>query len=231
MDMNQFKAICTITWKFESDKSIRDCLEHAKNQLDQIMVCNPQGEEYDDFCVQMDIATLKEKKKLIHIKTYDCQEIFDHIALDEKKREYIINGVSYIVKMNSDRYVLFMQNRKCVACGLEGTKMILDINPGDQSPHFNLYTEENGRLVLMTKDHIIPKSKNGKDEIDNYQCMCSICNNLKGNYNITHEQIRNLRKHYQNVDKMQKKELRELINNLREEYSQAALIKIDEINK
>ena len=25
---------------------------------------------------------------------------------------------------------------------LEGTKMILDINPGDQSPHFNLYAEE-----------------------------------------------------------------------------------------
>ena len=33
----------------------------------------------------------------------------------------------------------------------------------------------------MTKDHILPKSKGGKDEIDNYQTMCIRCNKAKGN--------------------------------------------------
>ena len=29
-------------------------------------------------------------------------------------------------------------------------------------------------------DHIIPKSKGGKDHIDNYQLMCEECNSKKG---------------------------------------------------
>lgn len=33
----------------------------------------------------------------------------------------------------------------------------------------------------MTKDHIIPKSKDGKDDISNYQTMCYKCNLEKGN--------------------------------------------------
>ena len=46
----------------------------------------------------------------------------------------------------------------------------------------NLYAiDENGKEVLMTKDHILPKSKGGKDEIDNYQTMCIRCNEAKGN--------------------------------------------------
>ena len=31
----------------------------------------------------------------------------------------------------------------------------------------------------MTKDHIIPKSKGGKNELSNYQTMCTYCNNEK----------------------------------------------------
>ena len=33
----------------------------------------------------------------------------------------------------------------------------------------------------MTKDHIIPKSKGGKDILDNFQTMCFECNTKKGN--------------------------------------------------
>lgn len=41
--------------------------------------------------------------------------------------------------------------------------------------------DENGKEVLMTKDHIIPKSKGGADDISNYQTMCERCNEAKGN--------------------------------------------------
>ena len=41
--------------------------------------------------------------------------------------------------------------------------------------------DDNGQEVLITKDHIIPKSKGGKDKLDNYQTMCVRCNKRKGN--------------------------------------------------
>lgn len=48
------------------------------------------------------------------------------------------------------------------------------------SAHFNLYAEKDGESRLMTKDHIIPKSKGGKNHLDNLQTMCDHCNSKKG---------------------------------------------------
>ncbi len=62
-----------------------------------------------------------------------------------------------------------------------------------ETPHLNLYhvqeEEEKGEwknlakdgMVLMTKDHIIPRSKGGPTTLENLQTMCSICNGKKGN--------------------------------------------------
>ena len=48
--------------------------------------------------------------------------------------------------------------------------------------HFNLYAiNDSGDEVLMTKDHIIPKSKGGKNHLSNYQPMCCYCNCKKDN--------------------------------------------------
>jgi 5-methylcytosine-specific restriction endonuclease McrA len=94
--------------------------------------------------------------------------------------------------------------------------MILELNPGDDVPHFNLYGEEHGRLVLMTKDHILARSKGGEDILENYQTMCCVCNNLKGNYDLNLDQVLELRQLYANNDKAPRKELRDLINNRRE---------------
>ena len=44
-----------------------------------------------------------------------------------------------------------------------------------------MYGVKNGEEVLFTKDHIIPKSKGGKNHISNYQTMCEPCNSEKGN--------------------------------------------------
>ena len=53
----------------------------------------------------------------------------------------------------------------------------------DQSTyHLNLYAvDDNGDEILMTKDHIMPRSKCGIDDISNYQTMCKLCNEAKGN--------------------------------------------------
>jgi len=217
--MTQYKIIATITWKFESDETNKGCLEYAKRQLDQILDTHPQGEDFDGFGIQVDLAKMKERKRLMHIGEFGLDDVFPYITKEETKREYTVDGEVHTVRMNSDRYFVFKSNNSCVSCGLVGNKMLLDINPGDQSPHFNLYAEENGRLVLMTKDHILAKSKGGSDQLDNYQTMCHTCNNLKGAFDLSLANVGALRILHNNKEKLPRKELRDLINRRREEMA------------
>ena len=88
------------------------------------------------------------------------------------------------IKMNSQRYKLFAQKGvKCVTCGIEGSFFAMEkpISQEADTYHFNLYAyNKYGDEVLMTKDHIIPRSKGGQDILNNYQTMCTICNSEKG---------------------------------------------------
>jgi hypothetical protein len=229
--MTTYKVIATVTWKFESEHHHASCLEQAKAQLDKILDSKPQGHEYDGFTVQVDLAKMKDRKRLIHLGVFELGEVFPFVTVEESKRDYKVSDKIYTVRMNSDRYHVFKENHKCVSCGLAGSKMILDMNPGDSSPHFNMYAEENGRLVLMTKDHKLAKSKGGKDDLANFQAMCSCCNNLKGAYDLTLGQCRELRELYNNNGKLTRKELRELINRIREEMAAQNGQVIEEQNK
>ena len=217
--MTQFKIITTLTWKFEKDATPEECLAYAKEQINSILDSEPAGEDFDGFTVQVDLARMKDRKRLVHLGEFSLEDVLPHLTEEESKKEYVVDGNSHLVRMNSDRYFVFKNNNFCVSCELEGNKMILDINPGDQSPHFNLYAEENDRLVLMTKDHILAKSKGGTDELANYQTMCSTCNNLKGAYDLELLDVKELRRLHDNKDKVPRKELRNLINRTREEMS------------
>lgn len=82
----------------------------------------------------------------------------------------------------SDRYKLFFtKGYICADCGLVGKYFVLEKDETDARYHLNLYTVDEGEEVLMTKDHILPKSKGGKNCLENYQTMCCKCNLKKGN--------------------------------------------------
>jgi len=98
----------------------------------------------------------------------------------------ILNGVK--VGMGSQRYKLFKKNKCCVKCGVDGDFLAIEIDKmedGRKPPgtyHLNMYAfREDGEEVLMTKDHIVPRSKGGRNSLFNYQTMCVTCNNEKGN--------------------------------------------------
>lgn len=87
------------------------------------------------------------------------------------------------VNMDSLRYATFKRcGVKCCWCGIEGSFFLLQARP-DERPgigHFNLYALDRDKaLVLMTKDHVIPKSKGGGDKAKNLVTMCCNCNFLK----------------------------------------------------
>lgn len=85
----------------------------------------------------------------------------------------------------SGRYKLFFtKGYTCVKCGLTASFFALERSKGSKIEryHLNLYGyNQNGKEVLFTKDHILPKSRGGKDTLENYQTMCEHCNCKKGN--------------------------------------------------
>lgn len=121
---------------------------------------------------------------MIDHKGYEVRAVYKpEVVLDEVgpgRKEW--DGL--MIKMNSQRYRLFQRSCKCVRCGVVGTRMYLEKAEkcNENSWHFNLYgVREDGTEVMMTKDHIIPKSLGGKNCLENYQTMCSDCNGEKGN--------------------------------------------------
>lgn len=103
-----------------------------------------------------------------------------HYSKGQKNSENTIQVDGYDVYTHSLRYMTFYQKGcKCVACGKEGTHFTLDkSSETDTRRHFNLRAEDG---TLMTRDHILPKSKGGRDHISNMQTMCVDCNKAKGN--------------------------------------------------
>jgi len=124
-------------------------------------------------------------------ETYPVEEVLKHVV-PGIKRNFRVDFDGDSIKMHSDRYFTFKyKGCKCVKCNMEGTyfakerhKFVSTEKYKDtygQSYHFNLYGIKEGREVMMTKDHIFPKSKGGKDNVENYQPMCIECNAEKKN--------------------------------------------------
>lgn len=114
------------------------------------------------------------------------EEVMPYVSMQVKpadRKEY----VTYQVKMNSQRLQTFtLSGLKCVHCGLEATEFRLQRDKGTTvNPHLNLWGSRDGEDILFTKDHIVPKSKGGKNHLSNYQTMCETCNNEKGNSRST----------------------------------------------
>lgn len=72
-----------------------------------------------------------------------------------------------------------LKSQTCVNCGLTGNIFRLESN--GSNPHLNLYhVSHNKKDVMITCDHIIPKSEGGPNVDENTQVLCERCNTIKG---------------------------------------------------
>ena len=117
-------------------------------------------------------------------KHYSIEEVLSKTVFvkDYHKHPCMVNFDGEWINMGSHRYQCFaLYGTTCVQCGLEAQYFIMERQGHCGRYHFNLYGVDNqGNEVLFTKDHIQPKSRGGKDIIENYQPMCCTCNEQKG---------------------------------------------------
>jgi hypothetical protein len=139
-----------------------------------------------DFIKQyhtLDKFTIQDILPLSHCPTKRSFYIEELIFPEEG----IVDIKKYIVKMNVLRYKVFEKNINCYGCGIVGSMFYLQQHKKmnkctkDNVAHLNLYAEDtnninDGNLILMTQDHIIPTAKGGKNILNNLKTMCAICN-------------------------------------------------------
>ena len=145
---------------------------------------------------------------MLTLGRYTNEEILPYLGKDNpRERTFVLPTGIYDVKMRGTRLECLKRSQKCVWCRRTGTVWLLQKHergipkmqtfcfiencpwcalhprPKDcgETPHLNLYAQDRaGNLILMTQDHIKPKSKGGSNKMENLQTMCCRCNQTKG---------------------------------------------------
>lgn len=106
-------------------------------------------------------------QEYIRVSIHSLANVLEEIANDENA---------------SMRLRTYTKGTDCVVCGLKGAFFASERQSlqATSKYHYNLYGyNEKGEEVMMTSDHIIPKSKGGVNGLKNRQPMCYPCNQAK----------------------------------------------------
>ena len=122
---------------------------------------------------------------LIYFKQLTLDEGFEVLA--KPKNERLVNGRAVSPASGKSLFQAMRskdQPLKCWECGIEGSCFIVNKHANEElrSPVIDLFAERDGNFVLMTRDHIIPRSYGGVDDVENLRIGCSPCNSVRGNH-------------------------------------------------
>lgn len=110
--------------------------------------------------------------------TFPAGTIF--AAMDAKQKRMPVEGTSISGGMTSLRMRVFRTHGAvCAHCGETGTYFAVErpeFSTDDRQWHLNLYSDAG---VMLTFDHVHPKSQGGANTLDNAQTLCYPCNQKK----------------------------------------------------
>lgn len=116
------------------------------------------------------------------------------------------HGNEYLVNLRKNKFLCLRKNPRCVCCGTELSFFIMRKTRDNQAMMESCGVSDNGDIVLMTMDHIIPVSVSKKNRrsggVSQTQTMCETCNNLKSNHDVSMKNLLIVKKIYdKNKDK------------------------------
>jgi len=158
---------------------------------------------------------------------FDQEQVFGicrHVSMKNeiRRNKFLLEvcGNRLASYLDSSRFQTLSRSQECYACGLKGTHLFLETNHSVEAhgadfgygpAAFNFYAVVEGKLVLMTEDHVVPQSLRGykrnveafqsnfkrlnkinTDDISGFRtaAMCIFCNHAKGNTYSSLEDIR-----------------------------------------
>lgn len=131
----------------------------------------------------LSVGAFKVRQSYVRLRTMGLDEGLAYLE-DQGPRKISDNWIEDVNKAAATRLKMFRAGQiTCVSCGLTGEHFHIERHKNDKVMPFsvNLYGWKDDREVMLTWDHIIPKSYGGSNSIENAQCMCAECNLMKGN--------------------------------------------------
>ena len=129
------------------------------------------------------IAQHIRKNPIERVKLLDLDNGLE--LIEQLSNNKPVEALGYEFTKKSTRLRLFQNGHLfCCKCGVEGTHWYIerDLRNGHDRFGLQFYGKNKaGQEVMLTWDHIIPKSMGGNDSLSNAQTMCLACNAGKGN--------------------------------------------------
>ena len=118
-------------------------------------------------------------ERITEISVEDFFNLFPSKTKAKHRQKININDKQINVSINHSKYSMVKDKGfDCICCGITANKIYIEID-NMKSAHVNFYHSSEDKEIMLTRDHIIPRSKGGKDIQSNIQPMCEICNQKK----------------------------------------------------
>lgn len=135
----------------------------------------------------LELLTKRVERELNATKcVVDIFKVQNLKKLKRKDGTYWHNGIS--ITMSDTSQVSIRGDFTCIGCNMKASYVVIAKNVHTSSanqkyiPFYYIVDYKNGELKKLTKDHIIPRSLGGSNNMSNYQCMCEVCNGKKSNF-------------------------------------------------